>query len=122
MITVKRQFVQRTLAAITLVLVLGALSMIWPAIIERRGRDRGRDHRLSTLYITDRHHGIGGSFCDPAARNSTARWMVRPRHAALIRYACRMRPSLPPSAASALRAVVERSGGLVIGAMERPAA
>ncbi|MBX3332166.1 MAG: hypothetical protein KF722_17310 [Nitrospira sp.] len=33
MITVKSQFVQRTLAAITLVLVLGALSMIWPAII-----------------------------------------------------------------------------------------
>jgi hypothetical protein len=62
MITVKRQFVQRTLAAITLVLVLGALSMIWPAIIERRGRDRGRDHRLSTLYITDRHHGIVALF------------------------------------------------------------
>ena len=33
MITVKSQFVQQTLAAITLVLVLGALSMIWPAII-----------------------------------------------------------------------------------------
>ena len=33
MTTVKSQFVQQTLAAITLVLVLGALSMIWPAII-----------------------------------------------------------------------------------------
>ena len=33
MITVKSQFVQQTLAAITLVLVLGALSMIWPVII-----------------------------------------------------------------------------------------
>jgi hypothetical protein len=33
MITVKNQFVQQTLAAITLVLVLGALSMIWPGII-----------------------------------------------------------------------------------------
>lgn len=33
MITVKNQFVQQTLAAITLVLVLGALSMIRPGII-----------------------------------------------------------------------------------------
>jgi phage-related minor tail protein len=33
MTTAKSQFVQQTLAAITLVLVLGALSMIWPAII-----------------------------------------------------------------------------------------
>jgi hypothetical protein len=33
MITVKSQFVQQTLAAITLILILGALSMIWPAII-----------------------------------------------------------------------------------------
>lgn len=33
MITGKSQFVQHTWAAITLVLVLGALSMIWPGII-----------------------------------------------------------------------------------------
>ena len=33
MITIKSQFVQQALAAITLVLVLGALSMIWPVII-----------------------------------------------------------------------------------------
>lgn len=33
MIKVQSQLVQQTLAAITLVLVLGALSMIWPAII-----------------------------------------------------------------------------------------
>lgn len=33
MIKVQSQFVQQVLAAITLVLVLGALSMIWPAII-----------------------------------------------------------------------------------------
>ncbi|MGE3976950.1 MAG: hypothetical protein AB7F94_05115 [Nitrospira sp.] len=33
MITVKSPFVQQTLAAITLVLILGALSMIWPAIM-----------------------------------------------------------------------------------------
>ncbi len=33
MITVKSRFVQHTWAAITLVLVLGALSMIWPGII-----------------------------------------------------------------------------------------
>jgi hypothetical protein len=33
MIRVQSQLVQQTLAAITLVLVLGALSMIWPAII-----------------------------------------------------------------------------------------
>lgn len=33
MITVQSPLVQQTLAAITLVLVLGALSMIWPAII-----------------------------------------------------------------------------------------
>ncbi|OQW36848.1 MAG: hypothetical protein A4E19_21130 [Nitrospira sp. SG-bin1] len=33
MLTVKSPFVQQTLAAITLVLVLGALSMIWPGII-----------------------------------------------------------------------------------------
>lgn len=33
MITVKSQLIQQMLAAITLILVLGALSMIWPAII-----------------------------------------------------------------------------------------
>lgn len=33
MIKVQSQLVQQTLAAITLVLVLGALSMIWPAIM-----------------------------------------------------------------------------------------
>ena len=33
MITVKSQFLQLTLSAITFVLVLGALSMIWPGII-----------------------------------------------------------------------------------------
>ena len=33
MITVKSQFFQLTLSAITFVLVIGALSMIWPAII-----------------------------------------------------------------------------------------
>lgn len=33
MITVKSQAVQMTLRAITLVLILGALSMIWPGII-----------------------------------------------------------------------------------------
>lgn len=33
MITVKSPFVQQTLAAITLILILGALSMIWPAIM-----------------------------------------------------------------------------------------
>jgi hypothetical protein len=33
MITVKNQFLQLTLSAITFVLVVGALSMIWPAII-----------------------------------------------------------------------------------------
>ena len=33
MITVKSQLVQQMWAAITLVLVLGALSMIWPSII-----------------------------------------------------------------------------------------
>lgn len=33
MITVKSQLIQQMLAAITLVLVLGALSMIWPAMI-----------------------------------------------------------------------------------------
>ena len=33
MIKVQSQFVQQTLAAITLVLILGALSMIWPAIM-----------------------------------------------------------------------------------------
>ncbi|MDF0665287.1 MAG: hypothetical protein P0119_04335 [Nitrospira sp.] len=33
MITVKSQFVQQTLAAITLALVLGTLSMIWPVIL-----------------------------------------------------------------------------------------
>jgi type III secretory pathway component EscS len=33
MITGKSQFLQLTLSAITLVLVLGALSMIWPVII-----------------------------------------------------------------------------------------
>jgi hypothetical protein len=33
MITVKSPFVQLTLSAITLVLILGALSMIWPAIM-----------------------------------------------------------------------------------------
>ncbi|MDF0674028.1 MAG: hypothetical protein P0120_06765 [Nitrospira sp.] len=33
MITGKSQLVQRPLVVITLVLVLGALSMIWPAII-----------------------------------------------------------------------------------------
>ncbi len=32
MITVKSQFVQHTLTAMTLFLVIGALSMIWPAI------------------------------------------------------------------------------------------
>ncbi|MDH4154135.1 MAG: hypothetical protein OEV01_10165 [Nitrospira sp.] len=33
MITVKNQFVQQVLAAITLAFVLGALSIVWPAII-----------------------------------------------------------------------------------------
>jgi type III secretory pathway component EscS len=33
MITGKSQFLQLTMSAITLVLVLGALSMIWPVII-----------------------------------------------------------------------------------------
>ena len=33
MIKVQSQFVQQTLAAITLVLILGALSMIWPSIM-----------------------------------------------------------------------------------------
>jgi len=33
MITVKSQFLQLTLSAITFVVVIGALSMIWPAII-----------------------------------------------------------------------------------------
>ncbi len=33
MITVKSQFLQLTLSAITFLLVVGALSMIWPAII-----------------------------------------------------------------------------------------
>lgn len=33
MITFKSQFIQQAVAAITLVLVLGALSMIWPGII-----------------------------------------------------------------------------------------
>lgn len=33
MVTVKSQFLQQTLAAITLILVLGALAMIWPVII-----------------------------------------------------------------------------------------
>ena len=33
MITIKSQFVQQTLAAITFIFVLGALSMVWPAII-----------------------------------------------------------------------------------------
>ncbi len=33
MITVKSQFLQLTLSAITFVLVVGALAMIWPAII-----------------------------------------------------------------------------------------
>jgi len=33
MMTVKSQFLQLTLSAITFVLVVGALSMIWPAII-----------------------------------------------------------------------------------------
>ncbi|MGZ8404231.1 MAG: hypothetical protein ACXW38_01035 [Nitrospira sp.] len=33
MITVKNQFLQLTLSAITFVFVIGALSMIWPAII-----------------------------------------------------------------------------------------
>ena len=33
MITVKSQFLQLTLSAITFVLVVGALSMIWPAIM-----------------------------------------------------------------------------------------
>jgi hypothetical protein len=33
MITVKSQLVQHTWAAISLILVLGALSMIWPGII-----------------------------------------------------------------------------------------
>ena len=33
MLKVQSQLVQQTLAAITLVLILGALSMIWPAIM-----------------------------------------------------------------------------------------
>ena len=33
MITVKSQFIQLTLSAITFVMVVGALSMIWPAIL-----------------------------------------------------------------------------------------
>jgi len=33
MITVKNQFLQLTLSAITFIVVIGALSMIWPAII-----------------------------------------------------------------------------------------
>jgi hypothetical protein len=33
MITVKSQFLQLTMSAITFVFVVGALSMIWPAII-----------------------------------------------------------------------------------------
>jgi hypothetical protein len=33
MITIKSQFVQHALTAITFILVLGALSMIWPGII-----------------------------------------------------------------------------------------
>ena len=33
MITAKSQFLQLTLSAITFVFVIGALSMIWPAII-----------------------------------------------------------------------------------------
>ena len=33
MITAKSQFLQLTLSAITFVLVIGALSMIWPGII-----------------------------------------------------------------------------------------
>ena len=33
MITVKSQFLQLTLSAITFIVVIGALSMIWPAII-----------------------------------------------------------------------------------------
>ncbi len=33
MITAKSQFLQLTLSAITFVVVIGALSMIWPAII-----------------------------------------------------------------------------------------
>ncbi len=33
MITIKSQFLQLTLSAITFILVLGALSLIWPAII-----------------------------------------------------------------------------------------
>jgi UPF0716 family protein affecting phage T7 exclusion len=33
MITVKSQFLQLTLSAITFLLVVGALSMIWPGII-----------------------------------------------------------------------------------------
>lgn len=33
MITVKSQFLQQTLSAITFVLAVGALSMIWPAIV-----------------------------------------------------------------------------------------
>ncbi len=33
MFIVKSQFIQHTLAAITFVLVLGTLSMIWPSII-----------------------------------------------------------------------------------------
>ena len=33
MITVKNQFLQLTLSVITFVLVVGALSMIWPGII-----------------------------------------------------------------------------------------
>ena len=33
MITVKSQFIQLTLSAITFFLVVGVLSMIWPAII-----------------------------------------------------------------------------------------
>jgi len=33
MITIKSQFLQLTLSAITFVIVIGALSMIWPVII-----------------------------------------------------------------------------------------
>ncbi|MDH4300891.1 MAG: hypothetical protein OEW20_15785 [Nitrospira sp.] len=33
MITIKSQFLQQTLSAITFVLAVGALSMIWPAIV-----------------------------------------------------------------------------------------
>jgi len=32
-ITIKSQFLQQTLSAITFVLAVGALSMIWPAIV-----------------------------------------------------------------------------------------